>query len=183
MVHWFYYKCILIYTLYNAQCNFNVLLFSPIDKAQDINMKWNCISFAIDLVRWPIPKLKKYANPVRNFCMQKLMAPLCVEPNSFAIDLVRWPIPELKDKATWRWHEPTCLFFYINSDLDLWTWPLTNHTVYYTNWNHQNFFLVNFGPVPDRQTYGQEVSPKSPPYNSKGGLKYYLVCCGEVSYC
>ncbi len=29
------------------------------------------------------------------------------------------------NKATWRWREPTCLFFYINSDLDLWPWALT----------------------------------------------------------
>ncbi len=29
----------------------------------------------------------------------------------------------LKNRATWRWREPTCLFFYINSDLDLWPWP------------------------------------------------------------
>ena len=27
------------------------------------------------------------------------------------------------NKATWHWREPTCLFFYINSGLDLWPWP------------------------------------------------------------
>ncbi len=35
-----------------------------------------------------------------------------------------WPnsLNMIWNKATWHWREPTCLFYYINSDLDLWPW-------------------------------------------------------------
>ncbi len=55
---------------------------------------------------------------------------------SFGALLYNWcqktlPIPSrprrknFENKATWHCREPTCLFFYSNSDLDLWPWPLT----------------------------------------------------------
>ncbi len=75
------------------------------------------------------------------------------------------------NKATWRWREPTCLFFSINSDLDLLTltfdldllWPLT-----FSRTDRQTDRQT------DGQTDGQKATPKSPPCMSTGGLKNYV---------
>ncbi len=68
-----------------------------------------------------------------------------------------------KNKATWCWHEPTCLLFYINTDLDLWPCPFTLTS----RICHRRT---------DGQTDGQKATPKSPLCMSKGGLKNKQFC-------
>ncbi len=95
------------------------------------------------------------------------------------------------NKATWHWHDPTCLFFYINSDLHLWPWPSSLVTLTCLTFEprvptlgcvahfitaslrvngrcaHFNVKLLHFLVF---VTDGQKATPKSPPCMRTGGL-------------
>ncbi len=107
------------------------------------------------------------------------------------------------NKATWRWREPTCLFFYINSDLDLSPWPLTLtlftfdllmvHVVTLGQTVPQMWIFFQYLSQTDRRTDGrtdgQKTTPKSPLCMSTGGLKnrvsghQQVICfCSNVIY-